>query len=162
MIRHASDADAAAVAAIYNPYVLSTAISFEEQPVSTHEIAYRMKQVLESQLPYLVLENAQSEVVGFAYAGKWRVRDAYRYSVETSIYLDQATSGQGLGGALYGALLNQLRAAKIHAAIAGIALPNQPSVALHEKLGFEKVAHFREVGFKFDRWVDVGYWQLIL
>ena len=118
MIRHASDADAAAVAAIYNPYVLSTAISFEEQPVSTHEIAHRMKQVLESQLPYLVLENAQSEVVGFAYAGKWRVRDAYRYSVETSIYLDQATSGQGLGGALYGALLNQLTAAKIHAAIA--------------------------------------------
>jgi L-amino acid N-acyltransferase YncA len=101
-------------------------------------------------------------VVGYTYASKWKVRSAYRYSVETTIYLEQGREGQGLGTRLYSELLRILREQGIHAAMGGAALPNEASVALHEKLGFERVATFRQVGFKFQQWVDVAYWQILL
>ena len=102
-------------------------------------------------------------LVGFAYAGRWHERSAYRHTVETSIYLDPARVGKGLGTRLYSALIDRLRArGDLHAAIGGIALPNKASVSLHERLGFEKTAHYREIGFKQGRWIDVGYWQRIL
>jgi L-amino acid N-acyltransferase YncA len=162
MIRPASDGDAPSIAAIYNPYIAETSISFEEQPVSPHEMLQRMQEVRSASLPYLVLEDSQSAVIGYAYASKWKGRCAYRFSVETSIYLAESAVGQGFGAQLYRALLDQLRATQVHLAIAGIALPNDASIALHEKLGFEKSAHFKEIGFKFEKWVDVGYWQLAL
>jgi phosphinothricin acetyltransferase len=90
------------------------------------------------------------------------VRAAYRYSAETSVYVAQGQGGRGIGSALYKALLEELRTRGIHMAIGGIAQPNPASVALHESLGFEKVAHFKQVGRKFDRWIDVGYWELRL
>jgi phosphinothricin acetyltransferase len=101
-------------------------------------------------------------VVGYAYATKWRVRPAYRHSVESTIYLDQAFAGRGLGRVLYETLLDELRRRELHRVIAGIALPNEASVGLHEAIGFRKAAHFSEVGRKFGRWIDVGYWELKL
>jgi phosphinothricin acetyltransferase len=99
---------------------------------------------------------------GYTYATRWRERPAYRYTAESTIYLNPAFSGQGIGRHLYGTLLDELRMGKMHVVIGVITIPNPASVALHEKLGFKKVAHFSEVGYKFDRWLDVGYWQLML
>ena len=101
-------------------------------------------------------------VAGYAYAGRWRTREGYRHSVETSIYLSPDATGRGLGATLYARLLERLRALDVHAVIGGIALPNPASEALHERLGFEQVARFREVGRKFGEWIDVAYWQLRL
>ncbi|WBS00043.1 GNAT family N-acetyltransferase [Pseudoduganella sp. SL102] len=162
MIRDAHSGDGAAVAAIYNPYITGTAISFEEDAVTADDMRDRIAAVQDGGLPWLVLEGADGAIAGYAYATKWRVRHAYRHSVETSVYLALGSERKGYGTALYEALLERLRAHGCHLAIAGIALPNQASVALHEKLGYKKVAHFGEVGFKFGRWVDVGYWELRL
>lgn len=160
-LRPALPADASAIAAIYSHYILTTTISFEEDPVDAAEIMRRMEAVRSAGLPYLVAED-NGLITGYAYATPWRVRRAYRTSVETSVYLRADTHARGTGTALYRALLAQLTASGYHLAIGGIAQPNAASVALHEKLGFEKVAHFKEVGCKFGRWIDVGYWQLIL
>lgn len=160
-IRDASVADAESVAAIYNHFVLTTSISFEEAAVPPAEMAQRIADVQAAALPWLVAEQ-DGVVAGYAYATKWRARHAYRFSVESTVYLAPALGGKGLGTALYGALIERLRAAGFHMVIGGIALPNPASIALHEKLGFEKVAQFSEVGFKFDRWTDVGYWELKL
>ena len=157
-VRPATADDAEAVSRIYGHYVQNTTISFEEQPVSTAEMAERISDVLSSALPWVVAEWA-GRVVGYACAGKWKGRYAYRYSVETSVYLDPQFTGRGIGTQLYRELLAMLRSRSIHIAIGGIALPNAASVALHERLGFCKVAHFKEVGYKFGQWIDVGYWQ---
>ena len=104
----------------------------------------------------------EGQVVGYAYASRWKSRCAYRYSVETTVYLSSAATGKGFGSLLYEHLIAELRQRSIHSLIGGIALPNNASVSLHEKLGFEKVAHFKEVGWKFNQWIDVGYWELII
>jgi len=160
-LRPAVSADASAIAAIYNHYILTTTISFEEEAVDAAEIARRMDAVQGASLPYLIAEEG-GVVTGYAYATPWRVRCAYRTSVETSVYVQDGLQSRGTGTALYRAVLAQLARDGYHLAIGGIAQPNAASVALHEKLGFEKVAHFREVGCKFGQWVDVAYWQLIL
>ena len=157
-IRPASPADAAAIAAIYNHYILNTTISFEEAPVDAGEMQARIAGVQAGGLPWLVAAEGE-QVLGYAYATTGRVRHAYRFSVERSVYLAREAAGQGLGTALYAALLDQLREAGVHLVIGGIAQPNAASVALHEKMGYVKAAMFTEVGFKFDRWIDVGYWQ---
>ena len=160
-IRPASESDAAAIAAIYNHYVAHTVITFEEEPVSPQDMTARILEVQRQGLPWLVAERA-GQVVGYAYATRWKTRSAYRHSVETTIYLRKGCEGGGLGKSLYVALLAALKNLGIHAVIGGAALPNVASAALHEKLGFEPVAKFREVGFKHGRWVDVAYWQLVL
>ncbi|SHG64277.1 arsinothricin resistance N-acetyltransferase ArsN1 family B [Massilia sp. CF038] len=160
-LRNATAADAPAIAAIYNHYILNTTISFEEEPVTAPVIAARIAEVQAAGLPWLVaLMNG--ELVAYAYATKWRVRAAYRFSVESSVYVAQNRARTGLGKALYRVLIERLRTAGVHLVIGGIALPNEPSVALHEAMGYVKAAHFTEVGRKFDRWIDVGYWQLKL
>ena len=161
MIRSATLQDAKSIAEIYNPYVTETIVTFEEDPVGAEEIRQRISKVLASGLPYLVAER-EGDVCGYAYATPWRVRSAYRYSTETTIYVSKSHVGTGVGSALYGELLSRLALNRAHLAIGGIALPNAASVALHEKLGFKKVAHFQEVGKKFGNWVDVGYWQKTL
>ena len=160
-IRDASATDAEALARIYNHYVLETIVSFEEEAVPASEMAKRIAAAAGSGLPFIVAER-DGRIAGYAYATPWKVRRAYRFSVETSVYVDRERGGEGIGSALYGELFPRLRAAGVHAAIGGIALPNDASVALHEKFGMAKVAHFREVGFKLGRWVDVGYWEAIL
>jgi phosphinothricin acetyltransferase len=124
-------------------------------------MASRVREVIDAGLPWVVAE-VNDRVVGYAYASKWKGRCAYRFSVESSVYVATDHTGQGIGSKLYDALLDRLRAGKTHVVIGGIALPNEGSVALHERLGFRKVAHFNEVGFKFERWIDVGYWQIKL
>lgn len=164
MIRPATRADADAIARIYNHYVANTPVTFETDAVSAAELADRIDEVRGDNLPWLVSE-ADGQLLGYAYAGKWKGRCAYRFSVETTVYLDARVTTKGLGTELYSALLDALRnnsTLRIHAVIGGVALPNAASVRLHEKLGFVKVAEFKEVGFKFDRWIDVGYWELLL
>jgi phosphinothricin acetyltransferase len=162
--RAATADDAEVIAAIYNHYIAHTVITFEEALVDAAEMRSRI-QSIQTEFPYLVHEDRSENngaVTGFAYATQWRPRSAYRHAVETTIYLRPATGGRGIGSELYGALIKALREGGFHSAMAGIALPNPASVVLHKKLGFEKVAHFKQVGFKFEQWIDVGYWQLML
>jgi len=161
MIRVAQYDDVEQLASIYNHYIDNTIITFETEAVSEVEIRKRLQETTAIGLPWLVAES-DGVIAGYAYAGKWKGRQAYRFSVEVTVYLDQKYVGEGMGTHLYQALFDALRKRSCHAAIAGIALPNAASVALHEKLGMEKVAHFKQVGFKFDQWIDVGYWQLLL
>lgn len=161
MIRTATPQDAEAIAGIYNHYIENTVVTFEEEPVSPQDFSRRIGDVLSASLPWLVAEQ-DGTILGYAYATPWKQRSAYRFSAEATIYLQHTSGGQGIGSRLYGALLPMLRQRGIHAVMGGIALPNSASVALHEKFGFRKVAHFEETGFKFGRWVDVGYWECIL
>ncbi|MBY0420159.1 MAG: GNAT family N-acetyltransferase [Pararheinheimera sp.] len=161
MIRQATPADAAAIAAIYNHYVLNSSVTFEEQAVATSQMSERIGQVQTDGLPWLVLEQ-NGELLGYAYATKWRVRSAYRFSVESTVYVKEGVTTKGIGSQLYQQLLAELNALGMHLVIGGITLPNDKSVALHEKFGFEKCGHFQQVGFKFEQWRDVGYWQKLL
>lgn len=164
MIRPATPADADAIAEHYNHYIRHTVITFEEEPIDGAEIAQRMRDVAEAGWPWLVACDPERSgaVVGWAYASKWGKRCSYRHSVETSVYLADGATGRGWGSQLYAALLSLLRQAGARAVMGGVALPNEASVALHEKFGFEKVAHFKDVGRKFEQWIDVGYWELVL
>ena len=158
MIRPATASDSAAIARIYNHFILDTTVTFEEQAVSAQQMAERIEEVASASLPWLVAEQA-GKVVGYAYATKWKGRCAYRFSVESTVYLAPGFAGMGVGSKLYDALFAALRERGTHVVIGGIALPNPASIALHEKFGMNKAAHFREVGFKFGKWIDVGYWQ---
>jgi phosphinothricin acetyltransferase len=157
-IRPVTEDDAARLAEIYNPYVLETTVTFEESALTPSIMATRIAEAANARLPFLVAD-VTGEPAGFAYASSWKGRCAYRYSAETTVYVERSHWGHGLGTALYQALLDLLRGSGIHAVIGGIALPNEPSIRLHERLGFTQVAQFREVGFKFGKWIDVGYWQ---
>lgn len=159
IIREATGADAGSIARIYNPYILETIVTFEEQAVSGADIAGRMAAA--APLPWLVAEE-EGQIAGYAYASPWRGRSAYRFSVETTVYTAPGRGRQGIGTALYRALHPRLKELGYHTAIAGIALPNPASVALHEKLGYRQAAHFVQVGFKFGQWIDAGYWQCLL
>lgn len=157
MIRPAQSADAAGVCAIYNHYVANTVATFEEACVPIDAMAQRIESTLATGTG-LVAE-CDGAVAGYAYAKQWKARSAYRYSVESSVYIAPARIGLGIGTALYAELIDALQRCGRHSVVACIALPNDGSIRLHEKFGFTQVAHFRECGFKFGRWVDVGYWQ---
>lgn len=159
IIRKAKQSDSLEIARIYNHYIKNTIITFEEEEVTQDDISGRIKNVSSESLPWLVAE-IENSVTGYAYAAKWRTRSAYRFSVESTIYIDQNFTGNGIGSLLYKELLPILEDSGIHVVIGGIALPNPSSIALHEKFGFKKVAQFKEVGIKFNKWIDVGYWQL--
>ena len=160
-IRPAGPGHASAIAAIYNHYIASTTVTFETERVTAGDMQARIEETQSASLPWLVATD-DDRVLGYAYASKWKGRCAYRYSVESTVYLDAAQTGRGIGRALYSMLLDDLRARGLHAVIGGVALPNAASIALHEALGFRKVAHFEQVGFKQERWIDVGYWQVLL
>jgi phosphinothricin acetyltransferase len=160
LIRPVLPADAERICEIYNHYVTKTIVSFEEQAVPADDMRSRIATVAEK-FPWLVLER-NGRIAGYAYAAPWKARSGYRHTVESSIYLAPEHVGHGFGRALYAALLEALPPLGIHCVIGGAALPNPGSAALHEKLGFAKVAHLRQVGRKFDRWIDVAYWQLLL
>jgi phosphinothricin acetyltransferase len=160
IVRSAVADDSGAIAEIYNHYVVKTVITFEEEPVSASEMGRRIEESTSASLPWLVGER-EGKIVGYAYATPWRARSAYRFSVEVTVYLDPVCPRRGIGSRLYEALLSGLKARGVHAAFGVIALPNDASVAIHEKFGFARAALLREVGFKFGRWIDVGYWQLI-
>lgn len=159
-IRPASPGDAQRICDIYNHYVAETAITFEEQPVSPATMAQRITEGSASH-PWLVLER-DGAIRGYAYAAPWHRRSAYRFAAETTVYVAREHQREGIGVALYGALIERLKSDGFHCVIGTIALPNPASVALHESLGFVKVGTIEEVGRKLGRWVDVGYWKLLL
>jgi phosphinothricin acetyltransferase len=162
MIRQVSPGDAAAIAGIYNYYIENTVITFEEKPLAGAEMASRI-QAVTARYPWLVEDGGgDGDITGYAYINTWKERAAYRYAAEVSIYLRHGHEGKGLGTALLARLLEAVRESPVHALVAGITLPNERSVALHEKFGFKKIACFKEIGWKADRRLDVGYWELIL
>lgn len=158
-IRAAREEDAAAVAAVYAPYVRDTAVSFEIEPPAAGVMAQRIAATLPTH-PWLVAEAGAGEVVGYAYAGKHGERPANRWSVDTTIYVGQGQRRGGVGRVLYEALLGVLRAQGFRSAFAEIVLPNPGSTRVHEAMGFELVGILRDVGFKLGRWHDIAYWRL--
>ncbi len=161
MIREAIEKDAEAIAEIYNYYIRNTVITFEEEEVDASNFIERMSKAQVSGFSWLVaIEN--DEIIGYAYSSQWSERSAYRNTVEVSVYLSHSATSKGWGTKLYQALFSSLHDKPVHTLIGGITLPNPASIALHEKFGMEKVAHFREVGYKFGTWLDVGYWQVRL
>jgi L-amino acid N-acyltransferase YncA len=157
VIREARREDAAEIQAIYAPYVLTTATSFEEEPPDVEQMRARID---ESHV-WLVCTEAGS-LLGYAYASPFHPRPAYRWAVEVSIYLRGEAGGRGLGRLLLDELLFRLRERGFVSAFAGTTLPNEASVKLFEGAGFHKVAHWSEVGYKLGSWHDVGWWQLHL
>jgi phosphinothricin acetyltransferase len=160
MIRSAIPGDAPQICAIYNPHVRDTVVTFEELPVTDEEMGRRIVEVTE-QWPWIVFEQ-DAAIAGYAYATAWKTRSAYRFCVESTVYVAPSFARRGIGTRLYEALIAALRVRNVHCIVGGIALPNPASVALHEKLGFVKIGLFHEVGWKLGRWIDVGYWELVL
>jgi len=159
-IRPAADRDAAAIAQIYAPFVESSATSFETEAPSADEIRRRLRETTVA-YPWLVCVRGET-VAGYAYATKHRVRTAYQWSVETSVYVRESFRGAGVGRGLYTSLFAILAAQGFVNAYAGITLPNERSVALHETVGFQPVGVYRKIGYKTGAWHDVGWWHLAL
>jgi phosphinothricin acetyltransferase len=159
-IRLAHEGDAAAIAAIYAPFVRDTAVSFEVEPPTAEEFGGRLRNVL-THAPWLVCER-NGALAGYAYAGRFHARAAYQWTVETTVYVRPEDQRRSVGLALYTALLDALRLQTFRSAIGAITLPNPASVGLHERLGFRCAALLHAVGWKHGRWHDVGWWQLAL
>lgn len=159
-LRSATVADAARCAEIYAPFVTDSWVSFELNAPDSGEMAARIAKALQSH-DWLVAER-DGAVLGYAYGSEHRTRAAYRTSCDVAVYVDAGQQRQGIGRALYEALLPRLKARKMHAAFAGIALPNEASIALHRVLGFEPVGTYREVGWKLGGWRDVAWFQRLL
>lgn len=159
-VRDARDSDAAALAAIYAPAVVGSVISFEEDAPDAAEMGRRLEMVRRTGA-WLVAEQ-EGQVVGFAYGSRHRERAAYRWSADASVYVDAQHRRAGVGTLLYRALFELLRRQGYKAVHAGITLPNDASVGLHERFGFQPVARFPKVGWKLGAWHDVGWWQLEL
>lgn len=158
-IRIATPDDAAAVAAIYDPIVRDTTISFETEVPGEAEMRARIEKTL-AVLPWLVAEDSAGAVCGYAYASKHRERAAYQWSVDVTVYVHPNQRGRGVGRMLYGQLMPLLRELGYCQAFAGIALPNSASVGLHEAVGFRPIGVYSQVGFKHGAWRDVGWWQM--
>lgn len=160
IVRNVHINDAQQLVGIYNYYVLNTIITFDDVPLKAQAFEEKIT-TINVGYPFLVFEEG-SKIFGYAYAGKWRQKPAYKNTVEITVYLKEGEYGKQIGTKLYTELLKQLKERDFHAIIGGMTLPNKTSVRLHEKFGFKQVAHFKEVGLKFDQWLDVGFWQLFL
>ena len=160
-VRAATPADAEAIAAIYAPHVLAGIASFETEAPDADGIAARMA-ASDGMYPWLVAIADSGEVMAYAYATRFRDRAAYRFVVETTVYVAEVAQRRGAGRLVYAALIETLRAQGFTQAIGAIALPNAGSVALHEAIGFRAAGMYHAVGYKFGRWIDVGYWQCAL
>ena len=160
-IRKATSNDVHSICSIYNYYIENTAITFETVPVSETEMEQRLNDVINSGYSFYVGET-DKKVIGYYYTHCWNSRCAYATTVEESIYLDKEETGKGYGTKLLEHLLTHIDKSKFHVLMAGICIPNEGSVRLHEKLGFKQISHMKEIGRKFNQWRDVGHWQLIL
>lgn len=160
MIRRMELRDAGAVAAIYNEYVEHSVATFDTEPVREGDMRFRIFD-LASCFPCFVYEE-EGEIAGYCYAHPWKERTAYRYTLETTVYVARGREGKGIGGALMRKLIEECRRDGYHALIACITEGNAASDALHVKLGFRRVSHFKEVGLKFGRWLDVADYELLL
>jgi L-amino acid N-acyltransferase YncA len=160
MIRPATEKDAQQLADLYNYYIRHTLITFEEVELTTDQFADRIQKISEN-YPFIVFEE-NGEILGFAYGNKWRERSAYRFALESSVYVKQGCFGKNIGSKLYEKLFELLKIQGCKQVIGVITLPNDTSVRMHERFGFEKAAHFKQVGLKFGVWSDVGFWQKTL
>jgi L-amino acid N-acyltransferase len=161
VIRDAHEPDLAAMLAIYNDAVLNTTAVYDYKPRSNEQQTAWFKTKQDQRLPVLVAEDAGA-IVGFASYGPFRPWPAYLYSVENSLYVAPEKRGRGIGSALLPALIQRAAERGLHTMIAGIDATNEASLRLHAKFGFERVAQFREVGWKFERWLDLAFLQLML
>ncbi|MDR1631471.1 MAG: GNAT family N-acetyltransferase [Dysgonamonadaceae bacterium] len=161
MIRNVKPFDAEHIAKIYNYYIENTAVTFDENPVTTEKIRQKIDDICAKAYPYLVCEK-NNQLVGYAHLNTWRSHSAYNITLETTIYIDPEHTGKGLGVKLYEALIEKSRKINIHSLIAVISLPNDSSRKLHEKFGFQLVGNFKETGIKFNKLIDVEFWQKIL
>ena len=160
MIREVKLSDAKAIVDIYNYYILNTNITFEEKQLTVDDMEERIIEKT-AKHPWIVYER-DGQVIGYAYLSGWHSRSAYRYSNEASIYLDSNEKGHGIGKELFGQLLEVSKCYGVHTIVSGITIPNTESISLHEKFGFKKIAEFEEIGFKKNKWLNVGYWQKLL
>lgn len=158
MIRNVRIEDAQQLVDIYNYYVLNTVVTFDDIPFPVDAFIEKIESIYKT-YPFIVFEE-DNKILGYAYANKWREKPAYKHTVESTVYLHYEAIGKQIGTKLYTELLKQLKVQNYHVVIGGLTLPNEASVKLHEKFGFKQVAHFKEVGLKFDKWLDVGFWQL--
>lgn len=158
-IRKVNSKDAAQIAEIYNHYIKNSHQTFETEPLVADEMSKRIAEI-SVEYPFLVAEE-NGEILGYACATQFRLHQAFQYAAEVSIYIKNAAKQRGIGTLLYTKLFDELADTDIHTLIAGISLPNDSGIKFHEKKGFKKVAHFREVGYKLGRWIDVGYWELL-
>lgn len=161
MIREVCVRDAQEIVDIYNYYIENTNITFEENILSAEDMKQRIEEKLEHNNPWIVYEE-NGKVIGYAYLGTWRDRSAYRFSKESSVYVKEDMKGNGIGTLLYKELIKLAKERGIHAIIASITCPNELSFKLHEKLGFEKMAEYKEVGYKNDTWLDVAFYELLI
>lgn len=160
IIRNVLNSDIPQVVEILNHYVRNDSCTFQINTYSISEISEKIAEITKV-YPYIVMEE-DNEVIGFAYASRWREKQAYDKSAETTIYLNPQQKHRGLGKILYQELIEQLRQKNFRLLVACLTLPNPSSVRLHESLGFEKAGEFRDAGYKFNRWCDVGFWQKVL
>ena len=158
-IRKVTLEDAEQIVEIYNYYIKNTHHTFETAPLSADVMEKRIRKVNDD-YPYLVAKDG-GIICGYAYASQFKLRQAYDFASEVSIYVKNDAKKRGIGTMLYERLFDELEDTDIHSIVAGIALPNDGSVRFHEKLGFKKVAHFSEIGYKLGRWIDVGYWEMM-
>jgi L-amino acid N-acyltransferase YncA len=159
-IRQVELEDAAQIADIYDYYIANTHHTFETEPLSDEDMRGRIAEI-RGKYPYLVAEDENGEIQGYVYAAPFRLRQAYEHSVEASIYVRKQAKEKGVGSKLYEKFLEELSETNFHTIIAAISLPNDASVRFHQKMGFEKVGQFKDVGYKLGRWVDVGFWQMM-
>lgn len=159
-VRKSATSDAPHLAAIYNHYIEHTIVSFEQEPIDEAEMLSRMEKVWAD--GRWIIAEIDGRVAGYAYSAPWNSRCSYAKTREVSVYLDKDFTGRGIGKHLYQDLIDDAYKQEYHSLIGGISLPNEASVGLHEHFGFKKSAHYTEVGFKFNKWIDVGYWQLML
>jgi phosphinothricin acetyltransferase len=160
-IRKATPDDALAICDIYNHYIENTVVTFEILPVSEAEMRQRINEIIDNGYLFYVGQ-VDGKIIGYYYTHRWHNRCAYVTTVEDSIYLDKDETGKGYGTQLFEHLLEHIDKATIHVLIAGICIPNEGSVRLHEKFGFKQISHMKEIGRKFGEWLDVGHWQLIV
>ena len=161
MIRNVKMSDAKDITEIYNYYIENTVITFQTDLLSVEETEKKIEEILLKGFPYIVYEE-NNEVIGYAYAGVWRDRKAYEITLETSIYLDQSKIKKGIGRQLYKELIERSRQIGVHSLIGGVSVPNEGSKKLHLEFGFELLGTFKEVGQKFNKYVSVEFWQLML
>jgi L-amino acid N-acyltransferase YncA len=178
MIRPVKISDAEAICNIYNYYIANSICTFETEAVSVTEMQERITSYTKDGI-WIVFDSGSlnnvgekekeldkdkdkedGDILGYAYAKPWHQRLAYRFTFETSVYLSNDINQKGIGTKLYQSLFDEIKSTECHTLLALISLPNSSSVKLHEKFGFEKVAHLKEVGYKFDKWINVGFWQL--
>jgi len=158
MIRYLQKEDTKQLLNIYNYYVLHSVVTFDDVPLSFKTFEEKITRI-RNDYSFLVYEE-NDKILGYAYASKWRPKPAYKHTIESTVYVKHDVHGRRIGTKLYAELLSILKQQNYHTVIGGLTLPNEASERLHEKFGFEQVAHFKEVGLKFGEWLDVSFWQL--